>query len=603
MDITARGELVIPSISPYLGFTEKARTVFDFFTDRGRYVFAPYPITRHRGIPRSKVRITTTSGSIYIIEDEILSIDIDSRRGTIKKWRVDMSNENGSYTNLFNVGDKVEIYLGYGEFLSKICSGLVYSVDQILTTIVLEGYDWSDYLTGPDVVKEYYDRDWGYILRDLITSYTVLDASNIPDTGIKSGGVVSYVHVSLWDVIQDILNIINYDLLVTPDKKVYIIKRTGNANWTISNIETDNINIGKTTKKIVNRIILYGGVEKFRDSFLQTMINEEIWDKNYFTDWSIENNNLVYSGSNDGFIHTTMGNYNYKLTVSVKQDSLPYDTSIYIRRTNLDSFVNGYRLRLESDGSSGTLKLYSASNPTTPLSTYNLTSDEIPNTTDFYEFGLEGTTTHVRGYIKGIKRIEVEESEFRSGKASLQAKGGVTTRYSYVDMISDTPIYATAEDTSLQSLYGVKELLIRKPEITLRSEAKRVANWELLYRKIVASTGKITIDGYEDIREGHILRLYLPEIGIYDEDYEVIGTKHKFREYWTTELELAEVVPRLEDVLRYLRRSIVKPEKKLAISRITGLEDTLTLFTDETPTTLIEEASIGNCRIESMEVR
>jgi len=507
MDITEKGDLVIPSIAPYLGITEKARLVFDIFTDRGRYVFAPYTIRRYVGIPRSKIVITNSK--TYEIEDDILSISIDSRRGTIKKWRVDIANEDGSYTNLFSVGNKLEIYLGYGDYLTKVCSGLIYSVDQMVTVIVLEGYDWTDYLAGPDVVKEYYDRDWGYILRDLITSYTTLDPSNIPDIGKTTGGVVSYIHTSLWDIIQDILNIIDYDLVVDVDKKVYIYKRVGNANWTISDTEVDDIDIEKTSKKVVNRVIIYGDKEKFRDSFLQTDINKEIWDENYFANWSIANNNLVYSGTADGYLHTTMRNYNYKFTVFVKQDTL----------------------------------------------------------------------------------------EYRSGKASLQAKGGITTRYSFVEMISDTPIYSTAEDTSLQVTYGIKELLLRKPEITLRTEADRVAKWELLYRKVIASAGKITIDGYEDIREGHILRLYLPEIGIYDKDYEVIGTTHKFREYWTTELELAEVIPGLEDVLRYLRQSITKPEKKLAIFRITEPEDSLYLFTDETPSTLIEEKSIGNCRI------
>jgi len=444
MDITEKGDLVIPSIAPYLGITEKARLVFDIFTDRGRYVFAPYTIRRYVGIPRSKIVITNSK--TYEIEDDILSISIDSRRGTIKKWRVDIANEDGSYTNLFSVGNKLEIYLGYGDYLTKVCSGLIYSVDQMVTVIVLEGYDWTDYLAGPDVVKEYYDRDWGYILRDLITSYTTLDPSNIPDIGKTTGGVVSYIHTSLWDIIQDILNIIDYDLVVDVDKKVYIYKRVGNANWTISDTEVDDIDIEKTSKKVVNRVIIYGDKEKFRDSFLQTDINKEIWDENYFANWSIANNNLVYSGTADGYLHTTMRNYNYKFTVFVKQDTLPYDTSIYIRRTDLASFTDGYRLRLESDGTSGTLKLYSASDPATPLATYTLTSEEIPNTTEFYEFGLEGTLTHIYAYIKDIKRIEVENKEYRSGKASLQAKGGITTRYSFVEMISDTPIYSTLDN-------------------------------------------------------------------------------------------------------------------------------------------------------------
>jgi len=120
----------------------------------------------------------------------------------------------------------------------------------------------------------------------------------------------------------------------------------------------------------------------------------------------------------------------------------------------------------------------------------------------------------------------------------------------------DIPVIASAEDRDSIIKLGIKELVISAPEITDKSDAIRRAELELNIRKFERTRGTITIDGTTKYKLGDVVRLIVDEANI-DANYIILKISQLFDdEGYTTELEVAGIVPEMQVLLKQLRKEV-----------------------------------------------
>ena len=82
----------------------------------------------------------------------------------------------------------------------------------------------------------------------------------------------------------------------------------------------------------------------------------------------------------------------------------------------------------------------------------------------------------------------------------------------YIDLITDNPVVAQADDTESQSKMGVKEAVVSREEVLLNVDAQRLAELELERRKHTQVRGRLVVPGNKTLKEGMVLRVRTPAV-------------------------------------------------------------------------------------------
>ena len=104
--------------------------------------------------------------------------------------------------------------------------------------------------------------------------------------------------------------------------------------------------------------------------------------------------------------------------------------------------------------------------------------------------------------------------------------------------IGNIPLIYTSEDTTSQSSYGVKELVINDSNITTYEQAKERGDYELSINKDPPIIGEITGKGLATIQPGEVLRISDPSNNLAPAYYKIISYTHKFSPYFQTTVNI-----------------------------------------------------------------
>jgi len=532
--------------------------------------------------------------------DQILSARTQVKRGEIKEWQVLVENSDGLYNNYFRIGDIVTLYLGWGAEYVEELKGIVLTVNEIEQAVLIGGYDYSDYLAGPHVDKEYGDVDWSVVLRDVIATYTGLNGTAIPNVGVTTGGRIVYVNRELWSIIHEIMDEIDYDIRVNSDLTVDIYARETDPTYSIKDEDFEEIRYKQDRSKVVNKLVIRASNEKIVDSFENTTLSTENWDVKTGT-WEIKDFNLKFSGAVEGLMFSQISAYGTDLSVPIKQSGSWADINIYFRRTE-EASEEGYKIVIKS----GEIELRNAQSDAL------LDND---NTVTFaadtwYTFRVTADEGTLKVYIDGAETLSVVDTTFESGEIAFKNPASSTVYYDYINFTTDTPVHAISEDTDSQDAIGIKEVLLQRPEVNSRVEAQRVADLELARRKFDISTLWMTTEGNMDLSVGEVVRFATREPYLmthYEDstlvvpDYLIIGiTQIWDGGQWDSKYELAEIVPELEEVLAMLRTEVNRGAITVGIPRTIVLTDSMdsTWFTDNLKNLYTEyDNQVGGSRI------
>ena len=124
--------------------------------------------------------------------------------------------------------------------------------------------------------------------------------------------------------------------------------------------------------------------------------------------------------------------------------------------------------------------------------------------------------------------------------------------------IGGLPLFKTAEDTTSQTSYGVKELIIDDSNITTETQCQERANYELSISKDPPRVGDITSLGLATIQPGENIQISAPESNLNPGYYKIMRYKHEFGGCMKT---TATIEKEPKSVYHILRDRIVQEQK------------------------------------------
>lgn len=218
-----------------------------------------------------KVLVTKENGTEYDITDYVINLRIDWPATTsLATATIDLDNGGGRYLDLFNGGEKVEIWGEYSETVGvptyKIYRG---KLDNIFFSLS-DGNGYTATIESRQVpeaidilvVEQYSNALISDAIKDLIDKYLsgLVTYTNVTTT--TSRVTTSFANVSVWKAIGELLERAQHDGYIDTDMDLHTFAEGSQTNT------TDNVALGqntlsvsrygKDTLKIKNRVITYG---------------------------------------------------------------------------------------------------------------------------------------------------------------------------------------------------------------------------------------------------------------------------------------------------------------------------------------------------------
>lgn len=111
-------------------------------------------------------------------------------------------------------------------------------------------------------------------------------------------------------------------------------------------------------------------------------------------------------------------------------------------------------------------------------------------------------------------------------------------------------IIATSEDTTSQTSYGVKELIINDSNIKTVTQAQERADYELNISKDAPLTGEVTSLGLPTLQPGERVYISAPMSNLNPTYYKVLSYKHKFGELIQTTLTIEKEPKKVYHIIK-----------------------------------------------------
>lgn len=145
----------------------------------------------------------------------------------------------------------------------------------------------------------------------------------------------------------------------------------------------------------------------------------------------------------------------------------------------------------------------------------------IDKDNDFHYFESGSRQNTTEAVVHGYNLIET--GDFSPDASNIYNKVKV-----YGAEIGGMPIIATAQDTTSQTTYGIKELKINDSSIITTTQAQARADYELSINKDPPIIGEVTSLGLPTIAPGEMIRISDPMNGLDPNYYAIQGFTHKF---------------------------------------------------------------------------
>lgn len=120
----------------------------------------------------------------------------------------------------------------------------------------------------------------------------------------------------------------------------------------------------------------------------------------------------------------------------------------------------------------------------------------------------------------------------------------------YGDQIEGLDIIATSEDTSSQTTYGIKELIVNDKNIKTQTQAQERADYELNLYKNPPLTGEVTSVGLATIQPGEKVRISAPQSNLQPTYYKIVKYRHEFGGFMKTTLTIEKEPKKIYHVIR-----------------------------------------------------
>lgn len=217
--------------------------------------------------PEYKIEVLTSNGTTYDVTDFVHEGEYtDGVTETIGNFTFTVDNYNETYTNKWNLYDKVKIYMDYDVTATTLrFTGVIEKLSTKNETIVISGRSIASRVMGLTVTKSVVSEYTHTIIEELIASYcsdyittTNIDTTESTDTTVT----VNWYQRPFWECIQELCSRSGYDAYI--DKNMdfnYFVSNTRDNTTECVIHDSNLLETGDFTpdlSTVKNRIRIYG---------------------------------------------------------------------------------------------------------------------------------------------------------------------------------------------------------------------------------------------------------------------------------------------------------------------------------------------------------
>jgi len=443
-----------------------------------------------------------------------------------------LQNYDAKYTDQISVGDLIEAALSRtGEAFVKVFKGRIEAVAKRAEATVrgpqhyvrLRGRDLGAELFNRLVTKRYENKEGSEIVKEVLANYTPLESVGVEATS-SIYTEEEYENKPAWEIVQYIAEtaknaagVIGYDFKCEEGDVKFFYKNKYVSPVSLEGIITLCEHEG-SIERIRNKIYVYGEASKpyplDRDAWTESLTPAD-------GSWS--------SGTGTGSVsldsgEKAVGSYSVKHSTTTADY---YGCAVFTldagKEIDCDTYPSLTFQVMEESGFSGAVTIQ---------------LEDSAGMIVRQEFRISNNKKwHLQTFMAGRKHSDQwTHSLFNTQpfdwtkvkKVSFFCHfSGTGTGSFWVDNLffGNCRWSGVAEDTSSQSLYGLRELAIVDETLVSDDACAKVADAELKYRKDPAEFLRVTVLGNPQIKPGETIRVVSPNENI-DADYRLQAVDH-----------------------------------------------------------------------------
>jgi len=473
-----------------------------------------------------------------------------------------IQNYDAKYTDQITVGDMIEVAMSRsGESWTKVFKGRLDAVAKRAEASLrgpqhylrLRGRDLGAELFNRLVTKKYVDKEGSEIVKDVLANYTPLASVGVETTN-STYTEEEYENKPAWEIVKYVAetaknasNVIGYDFKCEEGDLKFFSKGKYASAVSLDGIIT-LCEHESAIERVRNKIYVYGEASK------SYPLDKDSWTESLTpTDgaWS------SHTGTGNVSLDSTeeiVGNYCIKHATTTpdyygraaftfnagKEINANIYPSVNFQIKEESAFSGEVTLILEDIDGNWAAKEYRISN----------------NKKWHFENFMCGTKHADEWAGSNIPNFNWEKIKKLLFDAHFSGAG---TGAFWIDNLyfSNCRWSATAEDSTSQSKYGVRELAVVDETLISDDACAKLANAELKYRKDPAESLRVTVLGDPNIVAGETIHVTSPNENI-DAEYRIQAVDHFLDDEgeFETSLTLIAEPPRIAEILSETRREV-----------------------------------------------
>lgn len=215
--------------------------------------------------PNYKIKITRSDSTVDDVTDFIHEAILNwGATEVIGDFSITLDNLDESYSNVYEGGNKAEIYLDYLDGTTKIFTGLIDKVGATkdpLIKLIIKGRHYAIKLMSITVTQQYSNTETSIILKDLFDKYASEFTYNNVNTSTTNLSV-AWNNKPFWDCVIELCNAAGFDAYIDANSDCHYFEQKSIQNTTDAIVHDDNLlsigEFGKDVTENKNRVVVYG---------------------------------------------------------------------------------------------------------------------------------------------------------------------------------------------------------------------------------------------------------------------------------------------------------------------------------------------------------
>ena len=214
--------------------------------------------------PKYKIEVEVSDGTTYDITNQIIQGEYtDGITETIGNFSFKINNSQQTYTDLFSLYDKINIYLDYGTTATSLrFVGKIERISKSNYNLILTGRSSASRVLGKNITYSATNKARSTILSEIISENfsSILTTTNLSTDSTLA--TVNYFERPFWDIVEELCTAAEYDAYVDADSDFNYFASGSKQNTTEAVVHTKNListgDFAPDLQNVYNKVRVYG---------------------------------------------------------------------------------------------------------------------------------------------------------------------------------------------------------------------------------------------------------------------------------------------------------------------------------------------------------